>query len=102
MRISWGVILTTTITTALFFFFLIGLAVKGQKVRVQTGEEGIIGEIGEALASLQPSGMVRVHGELWKAESVSGTIDSGQKVKVTAINNLTLYVKHVDTNANPI
>lgn len=102
MRISWGVILTTTITTALFFFFLIGLAVKGQKVRVQTGEEGIIGEIGEALASLQPSGMVRVHGELWKAESVSGTIDSGQKVKVTAINNLTLYVKHVDTNENPI
>jgi membrane-bound serine protease (ClpP class) len=95
IRISWGVIISTTVATALFFFVLIGLAVKGQRAKPVTGIEGIIGEIGETLAKLEPTGMVRVHGELWKAESVSGSISQGQKVRVTAIKNLTLYVEQV-------
>lgn len=95
IRISWGVILSTTAITALFFFFLMALVVKGQKAKPVTGIEGIIGEEGEVLARLEPTGMVRVHGELWKAESISGSIEQGQKVKVTAINNLTLFVDRV-------
>ncbi len=95
IRISKGVIISTTAATALFFTFLIGAAVKAQKATPVTGIEGMVGEIGETLARLEPSGMVRVHGELWKAESISGTIDKGQKIKVTAINNLTLQVMQV-------
>lgn len=95
MRISWSVILTTTIVTAGFFFFLISLAVKGQKIRPITGGEGIIGEEGEVLARLEPEGMVRVHGELWKATSISGRIEPGERVKVTALHNLTLVVEQV-------
>ena len=96
MRISWGVIIATTIVTALFFFFIIALAVKGQRKKPMSGTEGIIGEIGEALAVLDPSGMVSVHGEIWKAESVSGSIALGQKVRVTAIKDLTLFVEPVN------
>ena len=95
MRISWGVIIATTIVTALFFFFIIALAVKGQRKKPMSGTEGIIGEIGETLAVLDPSGMVSVHGEIWKAESVSGSIALGQKVRVTAIKDLTLFVERV-------
>lgn len=95
MRISWGVIIATTIVTALFFFFIIALAVKGQRKKPMSGTEGIIGEIGETLAVLNPSGMVSVHGEIWKAESVSGSIALGQKVRVTAIKDLTLFVERV-------
>jgi membrane-bound serine protease (ClpP class) len=95
IRISWSVIVATTIATALFFFFLIRLAVKAQQAKPITGIEGLIGEIGETLARLEPAGMIRVHGELWKAESISGSIDQGQKVKVTAISNLTLYVERL-------
>ena len=95
MRISWGVIVPTTLVTAAFFFFLVGLAVKGQKLKSMTGIEGIIGEEGEALARLEPFGTVRVHGELWNAESVSGSIESGQKIIVKAIHNLTLYVEQL-------
>jgi membrane-bound serine protease (ClpP class) len=95
IRISWSVIVATTIATALFFFFLIRLAVKAQQAKPITGIEGLIGEIGETLARLEPAGMIRVHGELWKAESISGSIDQGQKVKVTAIRNLTLYVERL-------
>ena len=92
IRISWGVIVPTTLVTAAFFFFLVGLAVKGQKLKSMTGIEGIIGEEGEALATLEPSGTVQVHGERWNAESVSGSIERGQKIIVKAIHNLTLYV----------
>ncbi len=98
IRISWGVIISATVATSLFFFFLIALAVKAQKAKPVTGIEGMVGEVGETLARLEPSGMVRVHGELWKAESVSGSIDKGQKIKVTAIKNLTLYVEQANNN----
>ena len=98
IRISWSVIISTTVATAAFFFFLIALAVKGQKAKPVTGTEGMIGEEGETLARLEPSGMVRVHGELWKAESVSGIIETGRRIRVTAINNLTLYVEPLTGN----
>ncbi len=100
MRISWGVIISTTIVTALFFFFIITLAVKGQRAKPVSGVEGIVGEIGETLGMLNPSGLIRVHGEIWKAESVSGSIDQGEKVKVTAIKNLTLFVEHAGKKAD--
>ena len=95
ISISRSVITATTAVTALFFFVLITFAIRGLKLKPMTGIEGIVGEVGVTLASLEPSGMVRVHGELWKAESVSGNISQGQKIIVTAINNLTLYVKQV-------
>ena len=98
MKISWGVIVPTTLLTAAFFLFLVGLAVKGQKLRTTTGIEGIIGEEGVALANLEPSGTVRVHGELWNAESVSGNIEKGTRIIVKAIHNLTLYVEQGKTN----
>ena len=95
LRISRGLIIAVTVITALFFLFLVTLAVKAQKAKSLTGVEGIIGETGEALDNLQPSGMIRVHGELWRARSVAGLIGQGQKVRVTAIENLTLYVEQV-------
>jgi membrane-bound serine protease (ClpP class) len=96
LRISWAVIIAVTVVTALFFFVLIALAVKAQRAKPVSGVEGIIGETGEALARLEPTGMVRVHGELWMAESVAGSIEQGQMVKVTAIKNLRLYVELVN------
>lgn len=99
LRISRSVIFTTTILTALFFLFLITMAIKAQKAKPVSGKEGIIGETGEALARLEPLGMVRVHGELWKAESVSGNIEEGQMIRVTGINNLTLSVEQANNPA---
>jgi membrane-bound serine protease (ClpP class) len=95
-RISWSVIITTSVVTALFFLFIIGMALKGQRAKPVTGVEGMIGALGETLARLEPTGMVRVHGELWKAESTSGSIQQGQKIRVTAIKNLKLYVEQVN------
>ncbi len=95
IRISWSVILSTAILSALFFLFLVRSVVKGQRLKPATGMEGIIGETGIALAQIAPNGSVQVHGEIWNAESVSGNIEAGQKIRVTGIKNLLLYVEPI-------
>ncbi len=95
-RISWSVIISTSVATALFFLFIIGFALKAQRAKPVTGVEGMIGALGETLARLEPVGMVRVHGEMWKAESTSGSIEQGQKIRVTGIKDLKLYVEQVN------
>jgi membrane-bound serine protease (ClpP class) len=95
MRISWSVIITTTGITALFFLFIVAMALRAQRVKAVTGTEGLVGEVGETLGRLDPSGTIRVHGEVWNAESVSGSVEEGKKVRVTGIQNLKLFVEHI-------
>lgn len=96
LRISWGVIIPTVVVTALFFLFVIGAGLKAQRGRAITGVEGIIGETGMALDNLYPTGSVLVHGEIWTAEAVAGYIEKGQKIRVTAIDNLKLKVELIE------
>ena len=93
MRISWQVILVTVILTAGFFIFAISFGIKAQGRKPTTGIEGIVGEVGEAISSLEPEGQIRVHGEVWNAESLEGPISEGTKVKVAQVSNLKLLVR---------
>lgn len=95
VRVSLSVIITATAVSALFFLFVIGAGLKAQHAKSLTGMEGMIGEIGETINILNPFGTVQVRGEMWNAESVSGNIGVQQKVRVTAIQNLKLYVESV-------
>jgi len=93
IKISWQVILIIVILTTAFFIFAIGFGIKAQSRKPTTGIEGIIGETGEAITNLEPEGQIRVHGELWNAESLDGSISKGTKVKVTEASNLKLMVR---------
>lgn len=93
IKISWQVILVIVILTSAFFIFAIGFGIKAQKLKPTTGIEGIIGEIGETISNLEPEGQIRVHGELWNAESLDGFISHGAKVKITQVSNLKLMVR---------
>lgn len=95
VRISRSVIVASTTITALFFLFVIGLGLKAQRAKPITGIEGLTGETGESLSLLDPVGKVKVHGEIWNAESISGEINAGKKVRVTGIRDLKLYVELV-------
>jgi len=92
-RISHSVIIASTVVTVLFFLFVIGIGLKAQRAKPVTGMEGLIGEAGETLSILNLTGTVHVHGEVWNAESVSGMISKGEKVRVTGIKDLKLYVE---------
>jgi membrane-bound serine protease (ClpP class) len=93
--ISWGVIITAVVVTSLFFLFIIGLGLKAQRAKPISGTDGMIGEIGQSISELNPFGSVRVHGEIWKAKTLGEIIQAGQKIRVTAVQNLTLQVELV-------
>jgi len=93
--ISRSVIISTVVISSLFFLFIIGLGLKAQRAKPVTGIEGMKGEAGETIEALTPLGFVRVHGEMWKAESLSGSIDKGKKVRIVGIENLKLFVEPI-------
>jgi membrane-bound serine protease (ClpP class) len=66
-----------------------------RREKVQTGVENLVGATGEAAERLAPSGHVRVLGELWQANS-SSELPRGARVRVVAVNGLTLEVEAVD------
>jgi membrane-bound serine protease (ClpP class) len=93
MKISLSVIIPAVIITAAFFLFIIGFGLKAQKAKVTTGEKAFIGKTGITLNTLDPIGTIRIYGEIWKAESVAGTIKEGQKVRVTEVEGLKVFVE---------
>jgi len=60
-----------------------------------TGPEYIVGKIGVATTELKPKGEVRVVGENWRAESLSGDIAQGEQVKVKTLKGLVVMVEKV-------
>ncbi len=97
VKISRSVIISFTTVTALFFLFVVGLGLKAQRRKVVTGIESLTGAIGKTLVTLDPIGTVILQGEIWNAESVGGKIGKGEKVRVTSMRNLKLYVEKINT-----
>ena len=93
--ISWGVIISATVVTSLFFLFVIGMGLKAQRLKPTTGVSALIHETGTANETLNPGGMVMVHGELWQAESLSGEINKGEKIRVKDMQGFKLFVERV-------
>jgi membrane-bound serine protease (ClpP class) len=93
LTISWGVILVVALLTILFFLFAIGAGLKAQKRKPTTGVEGLINETAEVITDLNPNGLIKIHGEIWNAESSEGTVQKGTKVIIVSVSDLKLMVK---------
>jgi membrane-bound serine protease (ClpP class) len=95
-KVSIQIIIVLSILTLVFFTFAVGLGIKAQKRKTQTGLEGMIGEIGETLSDLNPEGQIRIHGEIWNAVSYDNQIiEKNSKVQVLEVHNLKLIVKKI-------
>jgi membrane-bound serine protease (ClpP class) len=93
VKISWEVIALFVILTVLFFAFAITLGIQAQKRKPITGAEGLIKQTAEAITNLNPEGDVKVHGEIWNAESIDGKIEANRLVEIVQVKNLKLIVK---------
>ena len=94
-KISRSVIIAATTVSAIFFLLVIGLGIKAQRRKVVTGPEALIGDTGEVMDILAPTGTVKVQGETWNAESIAGNISPGEKVRIKEMKNLKLYVEPI-------
>jgi len=95
-RISRVAIWSATILSALFFVFVLGMGLKAQKRKVASGAETLIGDTGVAMEELSPAGPVMVQGEIWNAESLSGTIAKGSKVRIKERKGMKLFIERVE------
>jgi membrane-bound serine protease (ClpP class) len=95
--VSVGVALAGTLPFAVLAVFLMRLVLRSRQWKTTTGKEELIGAHGVAMARLSAGaeGMVRVHGELWRAES-SRPVQEGENVRILRVEGLKLYVEPAD------
>jgi membrane-bound serine protease (ClpP class) len=96
--VSLPLIFALSFMTAGFFLFVIGAAIKARERPVVSGREEMLHAVGEVLDDFEHSGRIRVHGEIWQAESVS-PLKQGDRVKVVAVDGLVLQVQSLHQEA---
>jgi membrane-bound serine protease (ClpP class) len=92
MRVQLLTALIVSVPIGLIAIFLTTLVLRARRVRVSTGREGMIGEIGVARTQLGPTGKVFVHGELWNAVART-SLPEGARVRVSGVDGLKLLVE---------
>jgi membrane-bound serine protease (ClpP class) len=94
LQIGMRVILPITLGISGIILFLVGLAVRAQKMVPVTGTSGMLNEVGQALSSIAPGGIgrVRTHGEIWTATATE-PVTEGDTVRVTGVQGLLLTVR---------
>jgi membrane-bound serine protease (ClpP class) len=99
--VSFGVALATTLPFAFLTVFLMRLVLKSRKWKAAAGREELLGEEGVVTIALSEAseGMIRIHGELWRAASKEN-IQAGARVRVLRIEGLKLDVEPVAAGAS--
>jgi len=91
--VSFGVAVAAVLPFAFLTVFLMRLVLKSRGWKTATGKEELLGEAGVVTAAVSGGeGMIRIHGELWRANSKE-TIPVGAKVRVLRVEGLKLDVE---------
>ena len=100
MRVQWLTALAISVPFGVIAVFLMTIAMRAMRLKVVTGEQGLVGEVGVAKTPLVPEGKIFVHGEIWNAVSTA-PVAVGDEVRVESIDGLTLAVRPVAGAATP-
>ena len=90
------VITSVVLITGLVLFIVYRAIRSAARTEVTGGKKSMIGLSGYAVTPLDPEGLVRARGELWKAECSGDTIDSQEEIVVISIQGLKLLVRRKD------
>lgn len=102
LQISSAVIAATVAVCGGFISLVLIFVVRVQKSRFVSGLEGMVGEHGQAVSALTPSGKVYVHGEYWDAHSEQPIAEGSAIEIVRTENNLKLLVRAVESDQRDI
>lgn len=101
-QVSWPLIGTFALSSAGFFMFVIKMMLRARRQPVVSGEEELIGSVGEVLEDFsQGKGRIRLHSESWRAQSRQ-PVKRGQQVKVVSRNGLVLQVEPTTELSAPL
>jgi membrane-bound serine protease (ClpP class) len=90
--VSLPLIFALSFITAGFFLFIIAAAIKARERPVVSGQEELLQATGEVLGDFEGKGHIRIHGEVWLAESAT-PLRQGDRVQVLAVDGLVLKVQ---------
>lgn len=89
-------LITLGVISAVAFYFITRKVIAAHRDEpVRTGTEEMIGAIGEARSTIAPEGQVFMNGAIWGARLAGddGPVQLGDRVRVEAIDGLTLVVR---------
>jgi membrane-bound serine protease (ClpP class) len=94
LQLSLSFVVPVVVGFAGIAMLLVRLAVKAQRQPPVTGEAAMLGQMGQALTAIEAgsTGNVATRGEIWQAVA-DESIPAGARVRVTAVNGLTLTVR---------
>jgi membrane-bound serine protease (ClpP class) len=85
----------SVVLTLAFFSAVLTAALRVRLRRPITGEEAIVGTVGEAKTDIAPEGTVVTKGTLWRARTMETAIEAGSKVRIMATEGLVLLVEPI-------
>jgi membrane-bound serine protease (ClpP class) len=95
VKVSLKLMAPTIVLIGAFFIIVSSLAFRSYKTKPKSGMEGMIGSVGLVKETIDPEGLIFVHGENWRA--VSGEkIEPGERVQVENAEGLILTVKRAN------
>jgi membrane-bound serine protease (ClpP class) len=90
-----GALIALGVVSAISFYFISRKVIEAHRdPDVRTGTEEMVGSTAEARTSIDPDGRVWLGGTIWSARLAagSGPVHLGDKVRVEAVDGLTLVV----------
>lgn len=91
-----GALIALGVVSAISFYFITRKVMAAHRdPRVRTGKEEMVGSTGQARTSIDPEGRVFLGGTIWSARLAagSGPVRLGDRVRVEAVDGLTLVVR---------
>jgi membrane-bound serine protease (ClpP class) len=96
LQIARSLIIGLSLVVSAFLILVIRAVYKVHRKKPVTGSIGMIGYEGEVIEKLDPSGLIKTHGEIWKAVSADKEmIKKGSFVEVVKVEGLLLFVKKI-------
>ena len=91
LRVRLSTAVAITLPFAAITVFLMRLVILAHRNKSVSGEQGLLTETGIALTDIDGEGKIRVHGEIWQANSET-PISAGEQVKVLAVDGMRVKV----------
>ena len=93
VRLPLFVLILIMLAWAGFAVFSFQMGTRALKRKPEGGLSDILGSRGEVVRRIDPEGMIRIKGELWKAKSEGKNIEVGAEVTVVGQKGLKLIVE---------
>jgi len=99
--VSLGIAVAATVPFAVLTVVLMRLVLRSRQWKSATGREELVGSQGIVVSPIAGGveGMIRIHGELWRAISQEAVAE-GKPVRVLKMEGLKLYVEPVEAKAS--